>query len=64
MDGLSLVLVVLTTILISLSLLYSGGGDIDHRPREFCFFMLALETGLLGTLLAVDLVPLLCVLGS
>ncbi len=55
LDGLSLVLVVLTTILISLSLLYSGGGDIDHRPREFCFFMLALETGLLGTLLAVDL---------
>jgi len=54
-DGISLVLVVLTTILISLSLLYSGGGDIDRRPREFCFFMLALETGLLGTLLAVDL---------
>ncbi|HVN28170.1 MAG TPA: NADH-quinone oxidoreductase subunit M [Candidatus Binataceae bacterium] len=54
-DGISLVLVVLTTILITLSLLYSGGGDIDHRPREFCFFMLALETGLLGTLLAVDL---------
>ncbi|HLX37477.1 MAG TPA: NADH-quinone oxidoreductase subunit M, partial [Candidatus Binataceae bacterium] len=54
-DGISLVLAVLTTILISLSLLYSGGGDIDHRPREFCFFMLALETGLLGTLLAVDL---------
>jgi len=55
LDGISLLLVVLTTILISLSLLYSGGGDIDHRPREFCFFMLALETGLLGTLLAVDL---------
>jgi NADH-quinone oxidoreductase subunit M len=55
MDGLSLVLVVLTTVLITLSLLYSGGGDIDHRPREFCFFMLALETGLLGTLLAIDL---------
>ncbi len=55
MDGISLMLIVLTTILISLSLLYSGGGDIDHRPREFCFFMLALETGLLGTLLAVDL---------
>ena len=46
---------VLTTILISLSLLYSGGGDIEERPREFCFFMLVLETGLLGTLLAVDL---------
>ena len=55
MDGISLLLVVLTTILISLSLLYSGGGDIDDRPREFCFFMLVLETGLLGALLAVDL---------
>src|ERR1700732_2756714 len=54
-DGISLVLVMLTTILISISLLYSGGGDIDHRPREFCFFMLVLEMGLLGTLLAVDL---------
>ncbi|MDB5108785.1 MAG: nuoM [Candidatus Binatus sp.] len=54
-DGISLFLVLLTTILISLSLLYSGGGDIEERPREFCFFMLVLETGLLGTLLAVDL---------
>ncbi len=54
-DGISLLLVLLTTILISLSLLYSGGGDIDHRPREFCFFLLVLETGLLGALLAVDL---------
>ncbi len=55
MDGLSLLLVMLTTILISLSLLYSGGGDIEQRPREFCFFILVLETGLLGALLAVDL---------
>ncbi len=55
MDGLSLVLAVLTTILISLSLLYSGGGDITERPREFCFFMLALEAGLLGALFALDL---------
>ncbi len=54
-DGISLFLVLLTTILISLSMLYSGGGDIEERPREFCFFMLVLETGLLGTLLAVDL---------
>jgi NADH-quinone oxidoreductase subunit M len=53
-DGISLLLVVLTTILITLSLLYSGGGDITERPREFCFFMLVLETGLLGALLAVD----------
>ncbi|HTW87279.1 MAG TPA: NADH-quinone oxidoreductase subunit M [Candidatus Binataceae bacterium] len=55
LDGISLFLVVLTTLLISLSLIYSGGGDIGYRPREFCFFMLLLETGLLGTLLAVDL---------
>ena len=54
-DGISLFLVLLTTVLITLSLLYSGGGDIEERPREFCFFMLVLETGLLGTLLAVDL---------
>jgi NADH-quinone oxidoreductase subunit M len=54
MDGISLFLVLLTTLLITLSILYSGGGDIEERPREFCFFMLALETGLLGALLAVD----------
>ncbi len=54
-DGISLFLVLLTTILITLSILYSGGGDIEERPREFCFFMLVLETGLLGALLSVDL---------
>jgi len=55
MDGISLFLVVLTTVLFSLSLLYSGGGDIEMRPREFCFFMLVLEMGLLGALLSIDL---------
>ncbi|MEA2649555.1 MAG: NADH-quinone oxidoreductase subunit [Candidatus Binataceae bacterium] len=55
MDGISLFLVVLTTLLISLCLLYSGGGDIEMRPREFCFMMLMLETGLVGALLAIDL---------
>jgi NADH-quinone oxidoreductase subunit M len=55
MDGISLLLVLLTTILITLSLLYSGGGDIEMRPREFCFLMLLLESGLLGTFLALDL---------
>jgi NADH-quinone oxidoreductase subunit M len=53
-DGISLFLLLLTTILISLSLLYSAGGDIEFRAREFCFFMLLLETGLLGALVAVD----------
>ncbi len=54
-DGISLFLILLTTILISLSLLYSGGGDIESRPREFCFLMLLLESALLGTFLALDL---------
>ena len=54
-DGISLFLLLLTTILISLSLLYSGGGDIEFRAREFCFFMLVLETGLLGALVSVDI---------
>jgi NADH-quinone oxidoreductase subunit M len=54
-DGISLFLLLLTTILISLSLLYSGGGDIEFRAREFCFFMLLLETGLLGALVSVDI---------
>jgi NADH-quinone oxidoreductase subunit M len=55
-DGISLFLVLLTTILITISLFYSAGGDIETRPREFCFFMLVLETGLLGALLAIDVV--------
>ena len=55
MDGISLFLVLLTTILITLSLLYSGGGDIEMRPREFCFLMLFLESGLLGTFLALNI---------
>jgi NADH-quinone oxidoreductase subunit M len=54
-DGISLFLVILTTLLIALSILYSGGGDIGVRPREFCFMMLVLETGLIGALLAIDL---------
>jgi NADH-quinone oxidoreductase subunit M len=54
-DGISLFLLLLTTILISLSLLYSAGGDIEFRAREFCFFLLVLETGLLGALVSVDL---------
>jgi NADH-quinone oxidoreductase subunit M len=54
-DGISLFLVILTTVLFSLSLLYSGGGDIETRPREFCFFMLILEMGLLGALLSIDI---------
>jgi len=55
LDGISLFLVILTTLLITLSLLYSGGGDIEMRPREFCFFIFLLETGLIGALVSIDL---------
>src|SRR5258708_14372323 len=54
-DGISLFLVLLTTVLITLSILYSGGGDIEESPREVCFFMRVLETVVLGALLAVVL---------
>jgi NADH-quinone oxidoreductase subunit M len=54
-DGISLFLVLLTTLLMSISLWYSAGGDIEERPREFCFFVLLLETGLIGALLSLDL---------
>ena len=53
-DGISLVLVMLTTFLTPIALLCSWD-SIEQRVKEFCFFMLALETGLLGTLLSVDL---------
>src|SRR6476661_10670755 len=55
MDWITLFLGFLASVLFALSMLYSGGGDIETRPREFCFFMLVLEMGLLGALLAVDL---------
>src|SRR5579875_3974510 len=54
-DGISAFLVAVVALLVSVALLYAGCGDIRRRAREFCFFVLTLETGLLGTLLAVDL---------
>lgn len=54
-DGLSLFLVLLTALLVALSMIYSAGGDIEQRAREFCFYLLVLEAGLLGALLALDL---------
>jgi NADH-quinone oxidoreductase subunit M len=53
-DGFSLWLVLLTTLLTPVVLL-AGWTDIRHRVKEFMFFMLILEWGMLGALLAVDL---------
>ncbi len=53
-DGISLFLVLLTTFLTPLVVL-SCWGDIELRVKEFFFFLLMLETGMLGAFLALDL---------
>jgi NADH-quinone oxidoreductase subunit M len=53
-DGMSLFLLLLTTFLTPLVVL-SGWGDVRKRVKEYMFFMLALETGMLGAFVALDL---------
>ena len=53
-DGLSLWLVILTTFLVPLALL-SSWNSIHKRLREFLMAMLALETGMLGVFVAMDM---------
>lgn len=53
-DGISLLLVVLTTFLTPLVLI-SARHAIEDRVKEFVIAVLVLETGMLGALLAVDL---------
>lgn len=52
-DGLSLFLVLLTTFLGPIVILASW--TIDERVKAYFFFMLTLETGMLGAFVAVDL---------
>jgi NADH-quinone oxidoreductase subunit M len=54
-DGLSLWLIILTTFLMPLALLGSVRG-IGTRVKEFVFFMLLLEAGMIGVFCALDLV--------
>jgi NADH-quinone oxidoreductase subunit M len=54
-DGVSLFLVLLTTLLTVLVIL-SSFGDIHRRVREYMILMLVLETGMLGTFLALDMI--------
>ncbi len=54
LDGISLWLVVLTGFLTPLALLSSWHG-VDRKVKEFCFFVLALEAGMLGVFVALDL---------
>ena len=53
-DGVSLFLVLLTTVLTPIVVLASWG-DVERRVKEFFAFLLVLETGMIGTLLALDL---------
>jgi len=53
-DGISLVLVLLTTILTPISLLFSLT-HVEKEVKGFSIAFLMLETGMLGTLVALDL---------
>ncbi len=53
-DGVSLLLVLLTTFLTVIVALASWG-DIHRRVKEFFALLLVLETGMLGTFLATDM---------
>ncbi len=53
-DGLSILLVLLTTFLTPLTLI-SSWSSIEHKVKEFTFFMLLLETGMIGVFVSLDL---------
>ena len=53
-DGISLLLVVLTTFLTPIALLCSWE-SVTSRVREFSFFMLALEAAMIGVFISLDL---------
>jgi len=53
-DGISLFLILLTTLLTPIALLGSFTG-IDRRVKEFVICMLFLESGMLGALVSLDL---------
>ncbi|MGB8646543.1 MAG: NADH-quinone oxidoreductase subunit M [Anaerolineae bacterium] len=52
-DGISVPLIFLTTLLTTVSLYYSAR-VINHRVREFFFLFLLLETGMLGVFASLD----------
>jgi NADH-quinone oxidoreductase subunit M len=52
-DGISLFLVLLTTLLMPLAILASW--SVKEKIKEYLFFMLLLETGMLGVFVALDL---------
>ena len=61
-DGISLFLIVLTGFLTPLALL-SSWESIHSRVKAFAMFVLALEAAMIGVFIALDLFPVLRVLG-
>ncbi|MBK8978206.1 MAG: NADH-quinone oxidoreductase subunit M [Planctomycetes bacterium] len=55
LDGLSVLMVGLTSVLMPVVLL-STWGHVSERVKEFLVWMLVMETGMLGVFLALDLV--------
>lgn len=53
-DGISLLLILLTTFITPLTLISSWSG-IQKKVKEFTFFMLMLEVGMLGVFVSLDL---------
>ncbi len=54
-DGVSVLLVPMTTLLTFLSVLYSSGGAIKERVTEFMAAFLLLEIGMVGVFVSLDL---------
>lgn len=53
-DGIAVLLIVLTTILVTISIIYSWD-SINVRTREYYIAILLLETGMLGVFMSLDL---------
>jgi len=53
-DGLSILLVLLTTLLTPLSIL-SAWSAVEERVKEFMFFFLIMETGMIGVFVSLDM---------
>jgi NADH-quinone oxidoreductase subunit M len=54
-DGIGLVLILLTTFLSAIAIL-SSWSAVERRVKEFMIFLLLLETGMIGVFAALDLV--------
>jgi len=53
-DGMSMLLILLTAFITPLTLI-SSWSSIDKNVKEFTFFMLLLETGIIGVFISLDL---------